>query len=150
MTLWYRCPSSFTKRFLQHTCVFMLRGRGLGAGHRTPSSRSALCGCRGSAPLLPGGGRPRGRLVGCWRRAGFWGPVSCSQSRWCQGVVSRWSSQHLSQHQCSHWSPRMWSIQFSPVQFSRSVVSDALQPHESQHARPPCPSPTPGVHSDST
>ena len=35
------------------------------------------------------------------------------------------------------------------VQFSRSVVSDSLRPHESQHARPPCPSPTPGVHSDS-
>ena len=35
------------------------------------------------------------------------------------------------------------------VQFSRSVVSDSLRLHESQHARPPCPSPTPGVHSDS-
>jgi len=35
------------------------------------------------------------------------------------------------------------------VQFSHSVVSDSLQPHESQHARPPCPSPTPGVHSNS-
>ena len=35
------------------------------------------------------------------------------------------------------------------VQFSRSVVSDCLWPYESQHARPPCPSPTPGVHSDS-
>ena len=33
------------------------------------------------------------------------------------------------------------------VQFSCSVVSDSLQPHESQHARPPCPSPTPGVRS---
>ena len=33
--------------------------------------------------------------------------------------------------------------------FSCSVVSNSLQPHESQHARPPCPSPTPGVHSDS-
>ena len=32
---------------------------------------------------------------------------------------------------------------------SHSVVSNSLQPHESQHARPPCPSPTPGVHSDS-
>ena len=31
------------------------------------------------------------------------------------------------------------------VQFSRSVVSDSLRPHESQHARPPCPSHTPGV-----
>ena len=35
------------------------------------------------------------------------------------------------------------------VQFSCSVMSDSLRPHESQHARPPCPSPTPGVHSDS-
>ena len=34
-------------------------------------------------------------------------------------------------------------------QFSRSVVSDSLRPHELQHTRPPCPSPTPGVHSDS-
>ena len=32
-------------------------------------------------------------------------------------------------------------------QISHSVVSDSLRPHESQHARPPCPSPTPGVHS---
>ena len=35
---------------------------------------------------------------------------------------------------------------FSSVQFSRSVVSDSLRPHESQYARPPCPSPTPRVH----
>ena len=35
------------------------------------------------------------------------------------------------------------------VQFSHSVVSDSLQPHESQHTRPPCLSPTPGVHSNS-
>ena len=32
------------------------------------------------------------------------------------------------------------------VQFSRSVMSDSLRPHELQHARPPCPSPTPEVH----
>ena len=37
---------------------------------------------------------------------------------------------------------------FSSVQFSHSVVSDSLRPHESQHARPPCPSPTPGVYSN--
>ena len=37
----------------------------------------------------------------------------------------------------------------SSFQFSRSVVSNSLQPHELQHARPPCPSPSPGVHSDS-
>ena len=35
------------------------------------------------------------------------------------------------------------------VQFSHSVMSDSLRPHESQHARPPCPSPTPRVHSNS-
>ena len=40
-------------------------------------------------------------------------------------------------------------LQFSSVQFSRSVMPDSLWPHESQHTRPPCPSPTPGVHSDS-
>ena len=39
--------------------------------------------------------------------------------------------------------------QFSLVHFSRSVVSDSLRPHESQHARLPCPSPTPGVHPNS-
>ena len=38
---------------------------------------------------------------------------------------------------------------FTSVQFSRSVMSDSLRPHESQHTRPPCPSPTPRVHSDS-
>ena len=38
---------------------------------------------------------------------------------------------------------------FQSVQFSRSVVSDSLRPHESQHARPSCPSSTPGVHSNS-
>ena len=40
-------------------------------------------------------------------------------------------------------------VRFSSVQFSRSVMSDSLRPHESKHARPPGPSPTPGVHSDS-
>ena len=41
-------------------------------------------------------------------------------------------------------------VQFSSVQFSRSVVSNSLRPHESQHARPPCPSPTPGVYLNSS
>ena len=42
-----------------------------------------------------------------------------------------------------------WEDPMEKVQFSCSVVSDSLWPHESQHTRPPCPSPTPGVHSDS-
>ena len=40
-------------------------------------------------------------------------------------------------------------VQFSSVQFSRSVVSDSLWPHELQHARPPCPSLTPGAYQNS-
>ena len=47
--------------------------------------------------------------------------------------------ENMNTNNCGAWSG----------QFSRSVVSDSLRPHESQHARPPCPSPTPGVHSDS-
>ena len=45
--------------------------------------------------------------------------------------------------------PSSYYLLNASVQFSRSVVSDSFRPHESQHARPPCPSPTPGVHSDS-
>ena len=52
------------------------------------------------------------------------------------------------------WGPRCFvedpnCQNLSSVQFSRSVVSDSLRPHELQHARPPCPSPSPGVHSNS-
>ena len=46
----------------------------------------------------------------------------------------------------NNWGP---SIPFSSVQFSGSVMSNSLWPHELQHARPHCPSPTPGVHSNS-
>ena len=42
-----------------------------------------------------------------------------------------------------------WMHQFSSIQFSHSVISDSLWPHELQHTRPPCPSPTPWVHSNS-
>ena len=49
---------------------------------------------------------------------------------------------------CRAQSLKEWH-RISSVQFSRSVVSNSLRPHESQHARPPCPSPTPRVHSDS-
>ena len=41
------------------------------------------------------------------------------------------------------------SRQYGSVQFSCPVVSDSLRPHELQHTRPPCPSPTPRVHSNS-
>ena len=70
----------------------------------------------------------------------------------------------LQQHQVSSTQLSLWShlsvllvnsdffsivLEFSSVQFSCSVVSDSLRPHELQHARPPCPSPSPGVHSNS-
>ena len=42
-----------------------------------------------------------------------------------------------------------FSVQFSSVQFSHSVMSDFLQPHGLQHARSPCPSPAPRVYSNS-
>ena len=47
-----------------------------------------------------------------------------------------------------HCSRILYQLSYS-VQFSLSVMSDSLRPHESQHARPPCPSPTPRVHPNS-
>ena len=58
-------------------------------------------------------------------------------------------------HLCVVSNPTAFTEEFSvniilpSVQFSHSVMSNSLWPHESQHARPPCPSPTPGVYSDS-
>ena len=60
-----------------------------------------------------------------------------------------WIYTQKSLHQDVHFSIFLKNEIFSSVQFSHSVVSDSLRPHESQHTRPPCPSPTPGVHSNS-
>ena len=56
-------------------------------------------------------------------------------------------SRYVSLERHYYWDFQTVSV--SSVQFSRSVVSDSLQPHESQHARHPCPSSPPGVYSDS-
>ena len=64
-------------------------------------------------------------------------------------IARRWKQ--LRCPSTDEWIKKLWYIytmEYS-VQFSLSVVSDSLRPHESLHARPPCPSPTPGVHSDS-
>ena len=64
----------------------------------------------------------------------------------------KWPSCFCKNNICSLWRVLKWRklwIKIVSVRFSRSVVSDSLQPHESQHARPPCP-PTPGVHSNSS
>ena len=71
----------------------------------------------------------------------------------CFSVCSKpkFLSSHYLQNCLNIWTVplRSFSVQFSSVQFSHSVVYDSLLPHELQHARPPCPSPTPGVHPNS-
>ena len=72
---------------------------------------------------------------------------------WMGGGV--WGNEHMYMY---GWvaSPFTWNyhktvcqLAISSAQFCSSVMSDSLPPHESQHARPPCPSPSPGVHSGS-
>ena len=60
-----------------------------------------------------------------------------------------WVSKHLYCEIQSIFFPLIFFLGFSSVQFSCSVVSDSLRPHGLQHARPPCPLPTPGVYSNS-
>ena len=61
------------------------------------------------------------------------------RNHWFDLLAVQGTLKSLLQHHSPH----------SSVQLSRSVVSNSLRPHESQHTRPPCPSPTPGVHPDS-
>ena len=71
------------------------------------------------------------------------------QSIGLQRVRNNWSNLAHTHMHATMWQTLWEALQFSSVQFSHSVVSDSLWPHESQHDRPPCPSPSPGVHSDS-
>ena len=59
--------------------------------------------------------------------------------------IVRWKYRRSKMH---FNAPNLLNI-IASVQFSHSVVSSSLRPHELQHARPPCPSPTPGLHSNS-
>ena len=68
------------------------------------------------------------------------------------GIGNSRAYQDLTESEASeleHKGGRKGTVQFSSVQFSRSVVSDSLRPHELQHARPPCPSPIPEVYPNS-
>ena len=49
----------------------------------------------------------------------------------------------------AYWVSQIWCLSVQSVQFSHSVVYDSLRPHEPQHTRPPCPSPTPRVYPNS-
>ena len=83
----------------------------------------------------------------------------CSSNPWCLRVncISFFSRITVSFSKCLSLFPYLSSklcntiiqLYITSVQFRRSVMSDSLQPHESKHARPPCPSPTPEVHPDS-
>ena len=103
-------------------------------------------------PLLP---KPSSHLpphhtpLGC-HKALAWGPCVTQQIHtWYLFYITEKSTTQSESEQ----RPKLMFLQrrhqFSSAQFSRSVVSDSLRPHESQHARPPCPSPTPGVPSNS-
>ena len=77
--------------------------------------------------------------------------VGPSSPMWWESETPRGSNRKLSWSGCWPHTACLGTclLQFSSVQFSHSVVSYSLWPHELQHARPRCPSPTPGIHSHS-
>ena len=98
-------------------------------------------------PLRPALPRRKQRRLGVERRVGVGGGVQRllgggGKGSFCRSLASCSSSQPLT---ALDPGPRC----LSSVQFSRLVVSNSLRPHESQHARRLCPSPTPGVHPNS-
>ena len=76
--------------------------------------------------------------------------AQCCVTAWMVGSFRENGSMHV-----YGWVPLLFTwnchnvVNWPSVQFSHSVVSDSLRPHEPQHARPPCPSPTPRVYSNS-
>ena len=85
-----------------------------------------------SKDLLYSTGNSAHWYVAAWMRGVFWG-------KWIPVYV--WLSPFAVHLKLSHF-----YLAISSVQFSRSVVSNSLRPHEPQHARPPWPSPTPRVY----
>ena len=77
----------------------------------------------------------------------LWSNIYCSTSVLNTPYTSLYACIYI--YFCIHEYMVNKVLEFSSVQFSHSVMSDSLQPHESQHTRPPCPSPTPRVHSNS-
>ena len=77
-----------------------------------------------------------------------WNPLSITNLLWCSPSnpppTTNWLNLCLRAVKSVTW--KRYKLQFISVQFSRSVLSDSLQPHRLQHARLPCPSPTPQIH----
>ena len=80
----------------------------------------------------------------CWR---WWGPGAITRAvlGFCYFLLGCCFHEHSNFAKMY----QVYVIRSSSVQFSHSVVSNSLRPHELQHARPPCPSPTPTVYSNS-
>ena len=118
---------------------------------------SAKVGVAGDGGSIPRSGRSLGEGPGnpfqysCLRHLrdkGAWQATVYRVAK-CQTRL-KWLSTHIHK-QVNIIDKKVRRIfRFSSVQFSRSVMSTSLRPHESQHTRPPCPSPTPRVHSDSS
>ena len=122
------CPQSFPvlgSFLMSHLCA--------SGGQSTRTSASV------SASVLPVNFQD-------WFPLGLTGLISLLS----KGLSSIFSNTTVQKHQFFSAQPSLWSnSHIHTVQFSHSVMSDSLQPHELQHARPPCPSPTPGVYSNS-
>ena len=96
--------------------------------------KQSACNARDSSSI-PGSGISAGERIGNpLQYSGLENSMDCI----AHGVTKSWTRLN-----------NFHFYKFSAVQFSRSVVSDSLRPHELQHASPPCPSPTPGVYSNS-
>ena len=111
------------------------------------------------------GGRDKGRVKGALptpvslARGGteppqetvFFPKVHCWKKVFIFSILDLRINARLSSwmHKPPVWGEFLYGSGRRSDQISRSVMSDSLRPHESQHPRPPCPSPTPRVHSDS-
>ena len=84
-----------------------------------------------------------------WKRSGCWSP-GLNSGIWDFAVVLLCPCISQGFPEKFPWKVMfVYTCVYTSVQFSRSVVSDSLRPHGLQHTRPPCPSPTPRVYSDS-
>ena len=82
----------------------------------------------------------------CWRRLSR---VSWTAKRSNQSILKEINPEYSLERLMLKLKFQYFGHLMRSDQISHSVVSNSLRPHESQHARPPCPSPTPGVHPDS-